>query len=37
MHSDADDKEETSDPLKVELGAVAKVSAVAKYERKTEV
>jgi hypothetical protein len=37
MHSDADDKEETSDPLKVELGAVAKVSAVAKYEHKTEV
>jgi hypothetical protein len=37
MQSDADDKEDSSDPLKVEIGAVAKAEAAAKYERKTQV
>jgi|GEM_PF-6314147 len=35
--SSGDDKEDSGSPVKVELGAVAKAEAAAKYERKTEV
>jgi hypothetical protein len=37
MQSTPDDKEDSTDPLKVEVGAVAKAEASAKYERKTQV
>jgi hypothetical protein len=38
MHSDADDRKDSdSSSVKVEVGAVAKAEAAAKYERKTHV
>ncbi len=37
MPSDPEDKSNPDDPLKVEIGAVAKAEAAAKYERKTQV
>lgn len=37
MPSDPADKKDASNALKVEVGAVAKAEAAAKYERKTQV